>query len=418
MIIDELINKKNSKQELSYDEIEYIVSGFLNGAVSEDNMTLFLKSICNNSMTDNEIFHLTDIMVKSGKIYNLNSVNGVKVDKHSTGGVGDKTTLIIGPIVAACDVIFPKISGKSLGHTGGTIDKLESIPGFNVNLNEQQFIDNLNKVGMSIISQSESLVPADKKIYNLRDKTNTTMSIPLIASSIMSKKIACNADKILIDVKCGVGALLKTKEEAIKLSKILCKIGKKYNKETICIITNMNCPLGNMIGNSLEIKEVIEILNGKGNKNLRELCVYLSSYIISMAKNISIEEARVLALDSLEYKMAYNKFLELIASQGGDINGIKISDKIIEVKSDKAGYVNNIDALIIGNCSMKLAKRNDGIDYSVGIEIIKNIGDYVNVGDTLAKIYINDIIPDDILPAFTIESSKKEYKIIENIVKY
>lgn len=417
MIIDELIRRKSLKEELNYNEIDYIVNGFISGSIREESMTSFLECICENSMTDDEIFSMTDIMIKSGNIIDLSTVKGIKVDKHSTGGVGDKTTLIIGPIIACNDVMFVKMSGKSLGHTGGTIDKLLSIPGFKVDLSQKEFIDNLNNIGICIISQSDNIVPADKKIYSLRDKTDTTMSIPLIATSIMSKKIACNSDKILIDVKVGKGALLRTKQEAIELSKILCKIGKKYNKETVCIITNMDNPLGNMIGNSLEVKEAIEILNGKGNRKLRDLCIYLSSYLLSIAKGIEFESAKEFVLESINSGKAYNKFLEFINNQGGNINSMKYSDNVIEVKSDKEGYINNIDAFHVGNIVNNMANKKVK-DYSVGVELIRHVGNYVYVGEVIARVYANELYSNDLINAYTIEKDKKEQKLIEYIIKY
>lgn len=417
MIIENLISKKRNKEELSYNEIDYVINGFVNGSISEEEMTLFLQCICECSMTDEEIYSMTDIMVKSGNILDLSDIKGVKVDKHSTGGVGDKTTLIIGPIIACNDVIFNKMSGKSLGHTGGTIDKLLSIPGFKVDLSQKELVDSLNRIGMCIISQSDNIVPADKKIYSLRDKTDTTMSIPLIASSIMSKKIACNSDKILIDVKVGKGALLRTKDEAIQLSKILCKIGKKYNKETACIITNMNNPLGNMIGNSLEIKEVIEVLNGRGNRTLRELCIYLSSYLLSIAKDIELNVAKEFVLETINSGKAYNKFLEFVSNQGGNIKLLKYSNNIIEVRSNKEGYITNIDALIVGNIVNKMANK-EGHDYSVGVELLRHVGSYVNLNEVIAKVYANELYSNNLIDAFTIEKDKKEQRILEFIIKF
>ena len=421
MNIIDIVNKKNSNTELSYDELKYVVDNYVKGNINDSDMTLFLKAVCMYSMTDEETFNFTDIILKSGKVFDLSSISGIKIDKHSTGGIGDKTTLIVGPIVAASGVVFPKMSGRSLGYTGGTIDKLESIPGFKVNLSEEEFISNLKKSNICIMSQNENIVPADKKIYQLRDVTNTVESIPLIAASIMSKKIACNADKILIDVKYGSGALMKTIDDAIKLAKILVKIGKRYNKETRCIITNMNYPLGNMIGNSLEIKEALEILNNKGNSNLRELCLYLSSQIINMSLDVEIDAARSLAISSLSNNKAYEKFLELINNQGGDLSKIEVSPNILELKSDRTGYINNIDALIIGKAVMSLGagriNKEDTINHSVGIELKKHVGDYVTTGDVLANIYIDKEVDINILSAYKIENTFTKSKLIEYIVK-
>ena len=289
-IID-IINQKRLGKNLTRAELEYAFLGYLNGNIPDYQMSALLMAICLNDMNDQEIFNLTDIFLNSGEKLDLSGVNGIKVDKHSTGGVGDKTTLVVGPIVAACGVKMAKMSGKGLGHTGGTIDKLESIKGFNVNLSTSQFIKQLNEINIAISSQTANLTPLDKKVYALRDVTATVESVPLVAVSIMSKKIASGADKILIDIKVGKGALIKNARDANRLSKIMIAIGKKYNREVRTIITDMDTPLGRNVGNSLEVIEAMDILQGKVKNYLSYVCILLASNLVSMAKGISVEEA-------------------------------------------------------------------------------------------------------------------------------
>ena len=413
MNIVDIINKKRLNQVLNYEELKYFIDGYLKEEIKDYQVSSLLMAICINGMNKDEIFNLTEIMMNSGNKIDLSFISGIKVDKHSTGGIGDKTTLIVGPIVASCGVNFTKMSGRGLGYTGGTIDKLESISGYKISLSKEEFIQQIKDINMAVISQTENIVPADKKIYALRDVTGTVESIPLIASSIMSKKLACGADKILIDVKYGVGALMKTKEDAVELAKLMVDIGKKFNKQTIALITNMNYPLGNFIGNGLEVKEAIDILQYKGNRVLKELCIVLSSYIVSMALNIDLKDAKDKVIDNLISGKSYKKMIEWIKYQGGSIDSINISENIIEVYSEKEGYINNIDALKIGKVSMKLGAgrhfKEDKIDYSVGIELTKNIGDYVKKGELLAKIYFNNnmVSKSEILDAFNIEEIKR-----------
>ena len=306
------------------------------------------------------------------------------------------------------------MSGRGLGNTGGTIDKLESIPGFRTSLSKEEFIKNVNETGLALTGQTGNLAPADKKIYALRDVTGTVSSKSLIAASIMSKKLATGADKILLDVKYGKGALVNTKEEAVELARLMVYIGNKHGKETKALVTNMNYPLGSMIGNSLELKEVIQILNGRGNKDLRDLCVVLSSYMISMSKNIDFISAQGEVLEAIRTGKAYRKFLEFITYQGGDLRYVKISNNVVEVKSTKEGYLNDVDALEIAKCALKLGAgrtyKDELIDHSVGIEIIKNIGEYINVGDTLARAYVGDKTIDfnEIASAFKISLIKED----------
>ena len=377
-------------------------------------MSSLLMAICINGLNSEETCLLTEAMLNSGKTIDLSSIPGVKVDKHSTGGVGDKTTLIVAPIVASCDVPVAKMSGRSLGYTGGTIDKLESIPGYKVNIPIDDFIKQVSEIKVCISTTTENLAPADKKIYALRDVTGTVSSKSLIAASIMSKKLATGADKILLDVKYGKGALVNTKEEAVELARLMVYIGNKHGKETKALVTNMNYPLGSMIGNSLELKEVIQILNGRGNKDLRDLCVVLSSYMISMSKNIDFISAQGEVLEAIRTGKAYRKFLEFITYQGGDLRYVKISNNVVEVKSTKEGYLNDVDALEIAKCALKLGAgrtyKDELIDHSVGIEIIKNIGEYINVGDTLARAYVGDKTIDfnEIASAFKISLIKED----------
>lgn len=411
MNIVEIINKKKNNEVLSNEEINYVINGFMNGEIKDYQMSSLLMTICFNGMNMEEIYFLVDAMVKSGNVINLSSINGIKVDKHSTGGIGDKTTLIVGPLVASCGVPFVKMSGRGLGYTGGTIDKLEAISGFRTNLSEEEFVRQINEINLSIISQTENIAPADKKIYALRDVTGTTNSIPLIASSIMSKKIASGADKIVLDVKYGIGALVKDKEAAIELAKIMVKIGNRYNKKTIAILSNMDNPLGNMIGNGLEVKEAIDILSYRGNKELKELCLVLAAYMVSLSKNIDYKEARAMVVDNLINGKALNKFKEMILRQGGNIDNIKISNNILEIKSIKEGFINSIDALVIGKLVMNLGagrlSKEQGINHGVGIELVKNVGDSVKIGDVIAKVYYDNktINIKELIDSFKIEDT-------------
>ena len=423
MNIVNLINKKRQGLILSDEEYSYIIKEYMNDNIKDYQMSSLLMAIVIKGMTDNEILSLTKYMLESGEKLELKDLGNV-VDKHSTGGVGDKTTLVIAPIVASCGVRVAKMSGRGLGHTGGTIDKLESIPHFKVNLSEEDFKNQIKKIGLAIVSQTNNLVPADKKIYALRDVTGTVESIALIASSIMSKKIASGAKKLVIDVKVGKGALIKNIEDATKLAKLMIKIGKKSNIEVICILTNMNIPLGNNVGNALEVKEAIDILHNKKQGDLTNLCIELSSYMVSLGLNISHEEALEKVTENLNNDKAYNKFLEFVSYQNGDITELKESKNKYNIKSPKEGYLNNINALELGKLSMELGAGrkdvNDKIDYGAGIIIHKNIGDYIKRGDILMTLYTNKNLKASIMntPIFEINKSKKEkepliYKIIK-----
>ena len=399
MNIVDIIDKKRRKIELSEEEIKYVINGFLEGEVKDYQVSALLMAIVLNGMSDEEITYLTKYMIESGKTLDLSSLGSALVDKHSTGGVGDKTTLIIAPIVASCGVKVAKMSGRALGYTGGTIDKLESIPGYRIDLTDEEIIKQVHEIGIVVTGQTGDLVPMDKVIYALRDVTSTVSSIPLIASSIMSKKIASGADKIIIDIKVGNGALLQTKEDAKKLSSLMKKIGSFYNREVHTIISDMNAPLGYAVGNSLEVLEAIDVLKGKEKDNhFVDLCIELASDMVSMGKNISIEEARDLVLDAIDSKKAYKKFLELVEYQHGDIKGIKVSENTYKIKAEKSGIIKKIDALEVGKLSLNLGAGKvsikDKIDYTVGVKLNFEVGDVVDKGDVLATIYYNKKNPE------------------------
>ena len=407
MGVVDILNKKRLGKELSYQELDFIFNGYLNGTVKDYQMSALLMAICINGMSDDEIFALTKIFIDSGDILSFDDA-GIIVDKHSTGGIGDKTTLVIAPIVASCGVPVVKMSGRGLGYTGGTIDKLESIPGFNVNLTDEKVKNQLKKIGVSISSQTANLTPIDKVIYALRDVTATVSSIPLVASSIMSKKIAGGADKILIDIKVGKGALLKNREEAKKLADLMVKIGGFYQKEVRIVISDMNTPLGYCTGNSLEVLEAIEILKGRQYGTvLSDLCIDLASDMVSMGKEISKQDAKIMVLESLNKGRAYEKFLELVKAQGGHLDKMKVSKKTQRIKASIDGVIKNIDALAVGKLSIELGAgrktKEDKVDHTVGIRLNKLIGDKVKKGDVLATLYVNDEVDlDNIETIFTI----------------
>ena len=397
MILD-IINKKRLGLELSYQELSQAFNGFLNGDVYDYQMSSLLMAICINGMTDDEIFSLTKIFIDSGDVLDFSDIPGIKVDKHSTGGIGDKTTLVIAPIVASCGVPVIKMSGRGLGYTGGTIDKLESIPGYRVDLSDEEIIKQVHDINLVVTGQTADLVPMDKAIYALRDVTATVSSIPLIASSIMSKKIAGGSDKILIDIKVGNGALLTNEEDAKKLSDLMIKIGKVYHKEVRTMISDMNVPLGNRIGNSLEVLEAIDVLKGEEkNNNFVDLCFDLSSEMISMGLNISKEDALQLVNKSIEDQSAYAKFVEMVNYQNGDISKIKVGKNQYQVLAKKSGVLTKLHALELGKLSLALGAGkvyiDDKIDYSVGIYLKKQLGDSVKKGDVLAVLYYNDKLP-------------------------
>lgn len=422
MNIIDIITKKKNKEILTEEEIKYVIENFVNGNIKDYQMSALLMAIVINDMTDEEVIYLTKYMMLSGSRLDLSMLNNV-VDKHSTGGVGDKTTLIISPIVAACSCKVAKMSGRGLGYTGGTIDKLESIPGFIVNLSKEEFIKEIEEIGMAITSQTEDIALADKKIYALRDVTGTTESIPLIASSIMSKKIASGSKNLVLDIKIGKGALIKNLEDGQRLANLMIKIGKENNIRVICLLTNMNVPLGNNIGNSLEVLEALNTLYYNKESNLQKLCLELSTYMIILGLNISYEEAKQKVEEAVDSKKAYNKLLEFIKYQKGNVTKLPKSLYTYEIKSSKEGYLTDLSSLDLAKLSSTLGSgrktKEDKIDYSAGIIINKNINDKVAVGDTILTLYSNKdkpIVDEEKL--FTISKEKNNnYKLIYEIIK-
>lgn len=425
----DIIIKKRRKEALSKDEIEFVVNNFTSGVIKDYQMSSLLMAIFLNGMTDEETFYLTDAMKNSGDVLSYDDIDGLIVDKHSTGGIGDKTTLIIVPIVASLGCIVAKMSGKGLGFTGGTIDKLESIEGFNVNLSPDKFKENLKNIGAAIISQTGNLTPADKKIYALRDVTGTVESIPLIASSIMSKKLASGADIIVLDVKVGSGAFMKNIDDAIKLATTMVNIGKYFNKKIVALITNMDAPLGSNIGNKLEVQEAYRILNNEIDNDLKTLSVKLASMMVSKALNISKEAAEIKVNEVINNKMALNKLKEIIISQGGNFESILQNNikTLVNIEALETGYITHIDSKLIGTSAMMIGagrkELTDTIDYEVGIILNKNIGDYVEKGESLASLYVNDFsniknAGEKILKAINISSNKPNKKeLIYGIVE-
>lgn len=393
MNIIEIIEKKKNGEVLTKDELKFAFYGYLEDKIPDYQMSSLLMAICLKGMNTEETFALTDLFLHSGDVLDLSSLKGPKADKHSTGGVGDKTTMIIGPMVASCGVMVPKMSGRGLGHTGGTIDKLESIPSFRTNLTEEEFIAQVEDIGFAVTAQTKNLTPLDKKIYALRDVTGTTESIPLIASSIMSKKIAGGADCIVIDVKVGKGALIKTMPDAVKLSQLMEAIGAFYQRKVRTVITPMDTPLGRCVGNRLEVLEAIDLLNGKGDANLRNLCIQLASHMVSMAKEIDYDEAKKEVLESLEDGRAYQKFLEFVKKQGGKLESLSIDARKWEIHSSQDGVIEAIDALQIGELAVSLGagrlNKEDVIDPCAGIVLNCKVGDSVSKGDILATLYSN-----------------------------
>lgn len=393
MNIIEIIEKKKNGEVLTKDELKFAFYGYLEDKIPDYQMSSLLMAICLKGMNTEETFALTDLFLHSGDVLDLSSLKGPKADKHSTGGVGDKTTMIIGPMVASCGVMVPKMSGRGLGHTGGTIDKLESIPSFRTNLTEEEFIAQVEDIGFAVTAQTKNLTPLDKKIYALRDVTGTTESIPLIASSIMSKKIAGGADCIVIDVKVGKGALIKTMPDAVKLSQLMEAIGAFYQRKVRTVITPMDTPLGRCVGNRLEVLEAIDLLNGKGDENLHNLCIQLASHMVSMAKEIDYDEAKKEVLESLEDGRAYQKFLEFVKKQGGKLESLSIDARKWEIHSSQDGVIEAIDALQIGELAVSLGagrlNKGDVIDPCAGIVLNCKVGDSVSKGDILATLYSN-----------------------------
>lgn len=424
MTILDIIDKKQKKQVLTKEEINFWIDGVMNGDVKDYQTSALLMAIVINGMNDDEIFYLTDAMLKSGDVIDLSSIEGIKIDKHSTGGVGDKVTPILAPLLASFGLKVAKMSGRGLGHTGGTVDKFESIPGYKIELTRDEFIKQVNDIGLAVISQSGNLVPADKKLYALRDVTSTEDSIPLIASSIMSKKIASGADYIFIDVKVGNGALMKNLADARTLAHTMVKIGSRYNKKTVCILTNMDEPLGFAIGNALEIKEVMETLKGMGPADLLELIVEMGGLIVSSTLGLDLEEAKIQCFKKINNGEAYNKFQELVERQGGKLENLHISERVVSVRTPKAGFINHIDALGLGEIARQIGAgrytKDDIINYSVGIVLTKKVGDYVEANEELAKFYLadKDVRLNDIWDCYTIEDEQMPKKqLIYEVIK-
>ena len=424
MNIVEIIDKKRLNQELTKDEIEFFINGIVNNEIKDYQTSSLLMAITINGMSEDETVYLTDAMINSGEVIDLSSI-GMVVDKHSTGGVGDKTTLVLAPLVASLGVNVAKMSGRGLGHTGGTIDKLESISGFDVTMELKDFIKQVKKINIALVSQMANLAYADKILYSIRDVTGTVESIPLIASSIMSKKLASGADKILIDVTVGSGALMKNIEDATKLANLMIKIGKKHGKEVVCILSNMNEPLGYAIGNSLEVKEAIEVLKGsKEPKDLYDLVVKMASIMVSMGKEIKQTDATKLVKEALENGIAYDKFKEFVKAQKGDINNIKEEAKVFSLKSSMSGYIESIDTYKLAECVRSLGagrySKDDVIDHEVGIVLNKKKGDFILEDEELLKIYYKnkDLKISDVLSCFKFSEHAVDYDdVIIDVIK-
>lgn len=396
----DLIEKKRDRHELTSEEITFIINSYTKGDIPDYQMSAFTMAVFFQGMTEQERADFTLAMVNSGDTIDLSKIEGIKVDKHSTGGVGDTTTLVLAPLVAAVGVPVAKMSGRGLGHTGGTIDKLESVAGFHVEIDKEEFIKLVNQNKVAVIGQSGNLTPADKKLYALRDVTGTVNSIPLIASSIMSKKIAAGADAIVLDVKTGAGAFMKELDDAKELAKAMVDIGNTVNRQTIAVISDMSQPLGYAIGNALEVKEAIDTLKGNGPKDLEELCLTLGSHMVYLAKKAStLEEARKILIDAITSGKALETMKTFLSAQGGDASVVDDPSKlpqakfIVDLEAKEAGYVSEIIADSVGTAAMWLgagrATKESTIDLAVGLELRKKIGDKVTVGEALATVYSN-----------------------------
>lgn len=419
---DIIANKRDGKA-LTDEEIKFFIEGYVAGDIPDYQVSALLMAIYLRGMDDREITTLTLEMAHSGDMVDLSPIDGLKVDKHSTGGVGDKTTLVVAPMVAALGVKVAKMSGRGLGHTGGTLDKLEAIPGTKIDIEEKEFFDIVKKTGVAVIGQTGNLAPADKLLYALRDVTATVASIPLIAGSIMSKKLAAGSDCILLDVKTGSGAFMKTLEDSIELAKTMVAIGERAGRRTVALISDMNRPLGCNIGNSLEVIEAVDTLKGKGPEDLTGVCISLAANMLYLAGKGDINECEALAAETIKDGSAFEKFKEMIAAQGGDVSVLDDTDKfekatvIYEVKATEDGYISNIDTEKYGIASVLLGagreKKGDPIDYSAGIIMNKNTGDAVKNGETIATLLTNkqelcQNAEKTLLEAVTISSEKPE----------
>ena len=399
MTIYDIITKKKQSEPLTDEEIRYFIEGFTKGEIPDYQASALLMAICIQGMDDRETATLTDAILRSGDVADLSSIPGVKVDKHSTGGVGDKTSLIIGPIVAACGVPVAKMSGRGLGHTGGTVDKLEAIPGLQTSFDPERFCEIVRNTGIAIIGQSGDIAPADKKLYALRDVTATIDSIPLIASSIMSKKLAAGSDAILLDVKTGSGAFMKTLDDSIALAKAMVSIGTRSGRRMMALVTDMDVPLGNAIGNALEVEEVVNTLKGNGPDDLSALCIELSSYMLLLAGVAdSLPACKALANGAIESGNAFDKLCAMVFAQGGDVSvltdGFDKATVISPLKSVSSGYITHMDAEACGMASLALGagrvRKEDNIDYSAGIILCKKTGDTITAGEELAILHTSD----------------------------
>lgn len=396
----DIIQKKRDGGILTKEEIDFFVKGYTDGSIPDYQASAFAMAVYFQGMSDEETTNLTLAMASSGDTLDLSVIDGVTVDKHSTGGVGDKTTLVVAPIVASLGCKVAKMSGRGLGHTGGTVDKLESIRGFKVELTPEKFIEQVKETGICVIGQSGNLAPADKKLYALRDVTATVSSIPLIASSIMSKKLAAGSECIVLDVKTGSGAFMKTPESAQELSEKMVAIGKNAGRKMAALITDMDIPLGTHIGNTLEVTEAVAVLKGEVDNDLKEVCIALASNIVSLAFELSIDEAQKRVIEALDSKKAFEKLRELIIAQGGDvsliddINNMPKASVAYEICSPESGYIYHMDAEKIGVSSVLLGagreKKEDSIDPTAGIILRKKTGDYVEKGETLCLLLTND----------------------------
>ena len=414
----DLIQKKRDGQELSSNEIQWLVEGYVAGTVPDYQMSAFAMAVYFKGMTTREISDLTMNMVKTGQEFDLSAIEGIKVDKHSTGGVGDKVTLILAPLVASFDVPVAKMSGRGLGHTGGTIDKLESIKGFQIERSQDEFIKQVQDIGVSVIGQSDQLVKADKLLYALRDVTATVDTIPLIASSVMSKKIAAGADAILLDVTVGEGAFMKTVDEARQLAQTMVNLGKAVGRKTVAVITDMSQPLGRAIGNRLEILEALEILQGKGRQDISHFICELAQIMLSLANvEKTVEEVR----QHLENGKALKKFEEMVVAQGGDLEDlyrpVKV-DHVVDIPAQEDGIIAELPAMEFGLFAMRLgagrAVKTDALDYETGIVFEKKVGDSVKQGEIVAKVYTNGKISPELVTDF---QNYVKIKISDEVIK-
>ena len=390
----DLIEAKKRGKKLTRKQIKYFIKGATEETIPDYQISALLMAIVLNGMNDEEVYYLTKFMLESGESIDLTGIDGKIVDKHSTGGIGDKTTIIIGPIVAACGLKFAKLSGRGLGLTGGTVDKLESINGFRTDLSLEEFIDNVKNHDICISGQTGNIVPADKKLYAIRDVTATVDSIPLIAASIMSKKLALNSDSILIDVKVGIGAFMKTIEEARELARTLIMLGEKFGRKVVCYLTNMNEPLGLAVGNSVEILEVVDVLKNKGHYSIVEFCTEISAELLLLGEVVKdLDEGRALVKEKIENGEAYAKFEEMVRAQGGDPMDIPRSNFVLELNSEEEGYIYKVNAETVGEAAMILGagreNKDDDIDHTVGIILRKKVGGRVKKGEKLAYIHTN-----------------------------